>query len=144
MIGIAPLLTAITQGPQGPAGSDSGVLTWNGSQAAANTSDNFLPTYAAVPDTNEYKSGQLIATATTLTTIRVASFTVLGSSNTITFTLRKNGVDTGLTVTLGVGATSAVATGSVSVAPGDMLTMKAVQSGNGTAGAWGLVVAVSP
>lgn len=132
------------KGPVGAAGSVLGILYWAAAAAAANTSTNFLPIYAATPDTSEYKSAHVVSAAATLTQLRASSFIALGAGDSVTLTLRKNGVDTGLTCTIAASGTSASATGSVSVVAGDILTVKSVQSGTGTASVWGLSVAVAP
>ena len=71
----------------------------------------------------------LMAHDGTLRNLRVKGQTAPGSGQTHTFTVRKNGVDTGLAVTLSGSVTSgANLTTSISVAAGDVLTLKEVAS----------------
>ncbi len=120
-------------GPVGATGGGSGAfgrLHWEAQDAPGNTSTNYIGRLDGAPDANEWKSNQVIGGAGSFTTIRIKSSAAIGSSNTITVTLRKNGVDTSLTATLAAGATSATSTGGpVSVVPGDIVSMKYVQSG---------------
>ena len=58
----------------------------------------------------------------------------LSGSQTYVVTLRVNGVDTGLTLSMSAGVSSGSATGSVTVAAGDRVTMKYVQSGTSISG----------
>lgn len=131
MQGITPLPTVL--GPQGPVGdtggggSAFGSITWNTSANLGSTSTFYLFPNEGAQDTTEYF--QLAAGPGTYTTLKVISSLAL-SPDTVTFTLRLNGVDTGLTVTLAAGATTATGTGSVTVVEGDLLSMKMVQSGS--------------
>lgn len=52
-----------------------------------------------------------------------------GAGGTINFTLRKNGVDTALTWSVGPGATTANATSTVTFVAGDLLSVKIVHTG---------------
>jgi hypothetical protein len=91
--------------------------------------------------TNEAQA-QIIATAAiTLTKMRVRLVFVLGSSQTWTVTLRKNGVDTALTITSTAGVLFGDITGqSVAIAKGDLVSFSYQQSGTTTANS-GLAVA---
>lgn len=71
----------------------------------------------------------IVAQAGTLRNLRVKGQVAPGAGQTHTFTVRKNGVDTGLAITLSDSATAgANLTASVSVAAGDVLTLKGVAS----------------
>lgn len=68
--------------------------------------------------------------------LKVVLPTAPGSGKSVVFTLRKNGSNTGLTVTISNLATTATdSTNTVSVAPGDMLSLSMVGSGTPTTSA---------
>jgi hypothetical protein len=103
-------------GDVGGNGSAFGPLTWN---TISNPG-------AAAPDAVEYF--QIVAGASAYLTLQVVSSVALGTDS-LTFTLRKNGVDTALVAVLAAGATQVIAAGSVSVVAGDRISIKLVQSG---------------
>lgn len=137
-----PAGAAGATGTQGSAGTAFGVIRWDSFAAAGNTSTNYMQVIAGTPDTNEYKSRQIIGTAGTFTKITVSCAFALSASNTFTVTLRVNGVDTSLTLTIGASQVSGNATGSVAVNVGDIVSMKVVQSGTGTASSWACAVEI--
>jgi hypothetical protein len=65
----------------------------------------------------------LVSKAGRFTELRVRILTALAAGRDTTFTLRVNGVATALTVTVLGGANAAVVTGSVSVVPGDRVSV---------------------
>ncbi|MGD9613853.1 MAG: hypothetical protein AB7H90_01500 [Alphaproteobacteria bacterium] len=71
---------------------------------------------------------QSIAENMVITTMSVKLDTAPGTGASRTFTLRKNGVDTGLTCTISGTDTAATVTGSVTVADDDLLSTSAVPS----------------
>ena len=74
--------------------------------------------------------------AGTLRNFKVNLATAPGTGKSWTFTIRKNGVDTGLTLTISdTNTTSKDTTHSVSVAAGDLIIMSVVPSGTPTAAA---------
>jgi hypothetical protein len=115
-------------------------MRWVVSTPPSNTSDNFTTIHALVPDTNEYKSVQIVSVAGTFTNLAVKSLGTLSGADTYTVTLRVNGVDSALALTVGAAGTSGSVTGSVAVVAGDKVTMKFVQSGTGTAAGWLLAI----
>jgi hypothetical protein len=124
MIGISPLPTVISKGLTGPtrAGWD-----WNVQQSPSSTSSRWARRGGSAW-TSAIGCQIVVGTTTTITTLKVAIYGTPLATDSITFTLQKNGVDTALTVTLAAGATSATGAGSISVVPGDYLTCKAVQT----------------
>ncbi len=116
-------------GPTGPVGATGGTSApfwWLFRTYSGTTAVRYLRQWFGVAAA---EAGSQYATAsTTITKIEVELFTSLFATASLTFTLRKNGVDTGLTATLVNGTYTASGTGSVSIAPGDYLTMKVVQS----------------
>jgi hypothetical protein len=120
---------AFQQGPTGPAGSPRAVFTWTYSNGVATSADRFVQRASTNALSSEAGGQTVVLRPRTLVRLVV---TILGTpyvTDSATFTLRKNGVDTALTLTLAAGATSGSVTGSVSVAAGDRLTVKLNQSG---------------
>lgn len=114
---------------QGPTGSPRAVFSWVYSNGVATSADRWVQRASTTATSQEAGGQTVVVYARTLVRLVV---TILGTpytTDSATYTLRKNGVDTALTVTLAAGASSASATGSVSLAPGDRLTMKLNQSG---------------
>lgn len=118
---------SIFTGDTGGGGTAFGPLTWNQLSSASGLGTKYLPPYEIAPDAAEYF--QIVAGVGTYTRITVVA-SVAFTTDTFTYTVRKNGVDTGLTVTLAASATSATGTGSVSVVDGDRISIKVVQSGS--------------
>lgn len=118
------------KGPQGPAGPARAQYSWQQFGSNATTLVRYLQVSSTTTGNNESLGRVLVMYSTTLVRLDVRVTGTPFTTDSCTFTLRKNGVDTALTVALGVGATAVNITGSVSVAPGDILTMKAVQSGS--------------
>lgn len=114
-------------GDTGGGGTAFGPLTWNTSSAAAALGTKYLLPYETEPGSTE--CFQIVSGPGTYTTIKVVASAAF-ATDSFTYTVRLNGVDTGLTVTLAAGATSAVGTGSVAVVAGDRISVKVVQSGS--------------
>lgn len=126
MIGITPLPTIITKGQTGPTRSG---FDWNVQQAPGVNANRWARRGGSAW-INAILCQIVVGAATTLTKITVKIYGTALVTDSVVFTLQKNGVDTGLAVTLTAGSTAVSATGSVSVGRGDYLTMKAVQSGS--------------
>lgn len=116
-------------GDTGGSGSAFGALSWNPTGVPGTTSTRYLIPSEVGPDAAEYF--QLAAGPGTYTSLAVVA-TVALATDSVTYTVRKNGVDTALTVTVAAGATSAVGSGSVAVVAGDRISIKVVQSGTET------------
>lgn len=69
-------------------------------------------------------------TAGTIRNLRVTSSATVGAGQTVTFTVRKNGVDTGITcqLTNGGGRTASDSTNTITVVAGDLITISSVTS----------------
>lgn len=113
-------------GDTGGGGTAFGALTWNQLSSAAALGTKFLTPYENGPDAAEYF--QLVAGVGTYTRITVVA-TLAFTTDSFTYTVRKNGVDTALVAVLAAGAVSVTGTGSVSVVDGDRISVKVVQSG---------------
>lgn len=133
-LGVSPLPTVIGPGAVGDAGgggSAFGAITWNPLNNMGVSGTLYLLPGEGAQSTTEYFA--LIAGPGTFTKLAVvASFSM--STDSVTFTLRINGIDTGLIVTLAPGTTSAVGLGSVAVFEGDRVSIKMVQSGTQVSG----------
>lgn len=116
-------------GPTGAAGAIGESIGWLQGRAFANTTVCYIivGTIGNPPATVEYQSRLLAGYTTTLNNIKV--FVATPIADTLTYTLRVNGVDSLLTVTVAASGSSASASASVSITAGDVLTMKVVQSG---------------
>lgn len=114
-------------GDTGGAGTAFGPLTWNTSSAAAPLGTKYLQPREGEPDAVEYF--QIVAGVGTYTTLKVVASAVF-STDSFTYTVRLNGVDTGLVAVLAAGTLSIVGTGSVAVVAGDRISVKVVQSGS--------------
>lgn len=104
--------------------------SWSALDAGNSTSNRFLNQAGSnvTAASNEDGSIQISGMTGVLTSLYVRYGTALATANT-TFTLRVNGVDTALTVTVNSGAQSGSITGqSVAVAAGDRVTIKSVTS----------------
>jgi hypothetical protein len=113
-------------GDTGGGGTAFGPLKWvaTGHPAAAGT--YYLLPVDGAPDAGEYVL--LAAGPGTYTELRVVASVAL-STDSVTFTIRKNSVDTGLVAVLAAGQTSVTASGSIAVVAGDRISLKVVQSG---------------
>lgn len=97
--------------------------------AANNVGNRYLTAPPGTAASSTLAAAQLVVVvAQTVTSIRVSS--ALATTTTATqFTFQVNGVDSTITVSLAIGATSAVATGfSVALVPGDRVSIKMVQA----------------
>jgi len=111
----------------------AGPFWWSTDTYTGSTSARyFAPGGGDVSSAADYGKVHVPA-AITLTAIRVKFYGTPASTANLTFTMRKNGVDTAITITINAGATSGTATGfSVSCAEGDRLTIKAQESASET------------
>lgn len=100
---------------------------------------NGTTTYTDVQNVITEKGGGVFGT---IKKIRVALVNAPGGSNSRTFTLFKNSVATGLTVTAAAGAVTVSAEYDVEVSDGDTVTLQAVANGSpvATEAAWGFVI----
>jgi hypothetical protein len=119
-----------TTGTTGPTGSTGVILTpyyW-ALDTLPNTTGARFVLLASTPQ--PFEGGQYLSNnVVTLTSIFVKFNLAPAASANCTFTLRVNGVDTALTVTVNQGSTSGSLTGqSVSIGVGDKLTMKLVMN----------------
>lgn len=130
------------RGPKGPTGPTRSIYDWNCQSSPATTADRWT------------RRGQgafvgavccqvLVGQATTLTSMSVKIYGTALSTDSVTFTLQKNGVDTALTATVAAGGTSASGSGSIAIAKGDYLTVKANGSGTEAQANWWVYGSVS-
>lgn len=115
--------------PVAVAGPGGMITQWMASILASTLADRFMNagSQSASASIGEDFSKVLIPMAITVYAISAYLATAFLAA-TVTFTLRKNGVDTSLVVALTAGQTANTATGSVSVAAGDILSVKVVES----------------
>lgn len=132
MLGLSPCPAEMNKGLTGPTRN---TFDWNVQFAPASTGDRWARRGGGAWSASVLC--QLVVGATiTLSSLGIVVYGTPLSTDSILLTLQKTGVDTGLTVTLAAGATLATGSGSVSVVPGDYLTLKAVQSGSESQGAF--------
>jgi hypothetical protein len=123
-VSIITLASAINNGPPG----SPTFKFWGDGQMPGATSTFFLHRYGigGMPDASELISEVECLTSGTIT---VARFTAGSVANSKTATLRINGVDSAVALTLGSGVTSVESTGlSQAVTAGQLLSVKYVQS----------------
>jgi hypothetical protein len=116
---------SIFTGDTGGGGTAFGPLTWNTNNPGSAATFYLLPVEGS-PDANEYV--QIVAGPGTYTQLKVVSTGAL-VTDSMTLTVRKNGVDTALVAMLAAGQASVLASGSVAVVAGDRISVKIVQSG---------------
>ena len=106
------------------------IWCWGGTNAPAINADRFMQAaaYGTAVSTTEPVGYMLASAACTVTKLYVKNDANM-STDTLTYTLRVNGVDSALTLVIGTGTSSGNATGSVAVAAGDRLSMKLRQNG---------------
>ena len=114
-------------GASGVAGQARSAFSWQYTNATNTTLARFLQASGLVLSSEQGRFH--VTQATSLIRIVINVLGAVYTTDTITLTLRKNGVDTALTVALAPAGTTASATASVSVAVNDVLTMKVTQSG---------------
>jgi hypothetical protein len=117
---------SIFTGDTGGNGTAFGPLSWDATNNPGATGTFYLLPTDGAPDAAEYF--KLSAGPGTYTVIK-AICSVSIATDSVTYTLRLNGSDTGLTCTITPGTTSAKGSGSVAVVAGDRLSMKLSQSG---------------
>jgi hypothetical protein len=118
--------------PVGDNGASS-ALTWSSDSLDGSTADRWLHSFYGSANVLSSSSGSKnpISGAGTLRNL-VALQTSTGVSNLV-YTVQVNGVDTGLTVTVNSGSTTASdTTHTVAVLPGDIVTLKCVSSATST------------
>lgn len=130
--GVSPIGAIGPTGATGPIGATGATgpreYFWASSSIPATTSARYLQNDTTVLTATE-GLGVLLGAGGTLTLMRVDFAGTAMSTANMTFTLRVNGVDSALTVTINAGATSGQMTGaSVAINPGDSLSMKSVAS----------------
>lgn len=114
--------------------ADTGGLVLSATQTIY-ASPSLAADYAAIQGLTESEAAFVIPFSATLRNLNIRTSTAVKTGSPITvFTVRKNGVDTALAVTLTetVSTTSTDSTHSVSFAAGDRLTLSVVCSGSGT------------
>lgn len=139
-------LTAGPTGPTGPTGPSgalaTGVFRWGTISGPASVATLFLHPGSNTSNGTESFSRRVSTGSLTLTFLRVKIATAFAVAS-FTVTLRVNGVDTALTVTVAAGATSGSITGgSVSVVDKDLLTLKYTQTTTEAQAALGLALVV--
>lgn len=137
------------QGPQGPQGAQGatgfpGNIQWGAAAAAAANADRFfVSSFAALASTTA-AGNTLLAKSGTLTSIYAAHGGTPLATDSVTYTLQVNTVDTALTCTIAPGGTAANLTGqAVAVVAGDLLRMKVRQNGTEVQAALQARVAIS-
>ena len=118
---------------------------WSMLSAPATTSVRFVDfnNVRDVPQPAETSSVVVVPFACTVVAMYTFHFTPL-TPDTLTYTLRKNGVDTTVTYTVAGGGTSQSITGqALSVAAGDRLSMKVVQSSTTAQAALGSITTLA-
>lgn len=118
---------SVFTGDTGGGGSAFGALSWNTVNHPGATGTWYLPPCESAPVSVEYF--HIVAGPGTYTELKVVSSGSL-SIDSVTFTIRKNGVDTALVAVLAAGQTSVTVTGSLAVVAGDRISLKVVQSGS--------------
>ncbi len=120
-----------TQGPQGTQGATGTSLqafSWGGTSVGNTTSTRWPTQDPSTPFASSEAQGQLIWPTTGLIKgIRASFSTALPTANMV-YTVRINGADTALTLTINATVASGGATGSISVNAGDLVGIKAVAS----------------
>jgi hypothetical protein len=108
----------------GGSGNATGVTTSTGST-------NFLSPHVTTASASEGARQIVSPIAGTLKRLYVRTITAHGTGGSLVFTLRKNGVDTGITITIaasGAASTYSDTTNTTSVAAGDLISLKVVNN----------------
>jgi|SRR5215204_3277380 len=100
---------------------------WGSDAGSGSLSTRYLDIRHTTPSSAELNGRLFAQLAATLTTLRVYADTANSLASCV-ITLRKNGVDTLLTLVLAASATSASVSSSVSVVQGDVLSVSYTQS----------------
>lgn len=119
--------------------------TWCSLSAPATTSVRFAPwqSISAAPNAGEVSSLVVVPVNMTVTALYFSVIITL-TTDTVTWTLRKNGVDTALTGTIPANQQITSFTGlNLAVAAGDKLSLKLVQSSTQAQASWSLTVSVA-
>jgi hypothetical protein len=121
-------------GPQGAQGVSNTVLfVWAATIAQAVTTIRYLKICGNTTPSNIESTSELrVQRDGTLTTLRIHH--AVANADSFIYTVRVNGVDTALTVTMAGGAVTNTATAAIAVNNGDIVSVKTVQSST-TAGA---------
>lgn len=127
-------MTAFTIDNVGPTGANgaAALLSWRAVNYGGTTSQRFLfRRYVDLAvSAVETPSKTPISTAGVLRNLLVGGDAAIGGGVSATYTVRVNGVDTALTVTLSSGTQSGSdTTHSVSVSPGDQVSLSTLTSG---------------
>lgn len=113
-------------------------FTGGGAQVTAS-----ITAYAPINGTTNYNATEnnrqvLVARPCRVSELTLVTGTAQPASGNIVFTLRKNGVDTAITITLAANAVAATysdSTNSVTFAKNDLLSLKAVNNSTGNSAA---------
>lgn len=127
-------------GLAGPDGAGPGFLQWNADAAPGNTSNNFVSIDVATPSTTEYLSVQIIGLTRVVSVLRARMAQSL--TGNLTLTLRVNGSNSSLALTISAGGTSGSTTGRLTLNAGDRVTLMYVQSDSDTQSGMFLVAEV--
>jgi hypothetical protein len=124
-------VTAFTLNNSAPAGANgaASLLSWASLNYGNSTSARYLHSdfQNAAADANEIVSQGVVTGAGTLRNLFVGGDTALGGGNSVTYTMRINGVDTALTATLTTGVQlGSDTTHSVSAVAGDAVAIQTV------------------
>lgn len=117
-----------------------------GGAAIAGNATNYLAPYQTSNGTESTRQ-ILIPAAGTLKNLFIKTTTAQDAGGALTFTLRKNGVDTVVTLAIAAGAAAGTysdTTNTAAVAAGDLISIKAVNGGSGASAGiqhWAFVVA---
>ncbi len=115
--------------PPPPAGTAGAFLAFVDAGALTAGQTKYTAAWAGSTSEGDVYTQIIVPRAGTVKSLRVKSQVAPGSGQTHTFTVRKNGVDTGLSVVLSGSAVSgADLVTEVAVAAGDIVTMKEVAS----------------
>ena len=109
-------------------------FTGGGAQNTAGTT-----AYAPIGGTTNYNANErnrqtLVARYCKISNLTIVTGTAQPASGTMVFTLRKNGVDTSMVITIPINAaagTFADTTHSVTFSPGDLISLKSVNNASG-------------
>lgn len=119
-------------------------MSYNTGTIAASTT-NYLAIGGGTAGANATEANRqnIISTGGTLRNLYIATSTSQPAGGSLAFTLRKNGSDTGIVVTIAASTAAGTfsdTTNSVNVAPGDLLSLKAV---NGSSSASAAIISAS-
>lgn len=118
-----------TQGVTGPTGTQgtANVVFRFGCRTGGGTTGTFFADPYGLDGISTTETFALSAASSTITTLRWFSASAFTAAD-VTVTLRVNGVDSALTLTIAHGSTTGTASGSVAIAQNDRISLKWVQT----------------